>query len=408
MLRLVVNGKPDFRGRLMSTSAFFVFFAFVIVGFIFVSTDKEYNLNQQIARGYITRDAIFFEIHDPSRMTYKAGSFGVDPETGEMIIYGNADVSIDENGGISLDLDPDEAEDPTYVFGNNIDATGLTQIESLLLSGGDNYLAAAHDGNMRGIVYKGNVVEPPIIEGRFFKEDECVSREKLAVIGSDYIELCYEMNGLRYIDYNNDTYEVIGITGIASPSAMDHLILINLGGISPETQNRGRFYIDGEGSMESVYTKLESSSLDIFGQPLDRLETPTTLIDSASGGMYLKPYLKVLLFLLYLFIYMSLMIQILKRQKVKIAVMSIYGMSFLRRFLAVAGSVMIWSIIGTLSGCVIDMILVRIHFFVLPYDMLKHDILTLLSISGLMIIVLGLAISFGIRKINVGEVIREA
>ena len=69
---------------------------------------------------------------------------------------------------------------------------------------------------------------------------------------------------------------------------------------------------------------------------------------------------------------------------------------------------MIWSIIGTLSGCVIDMILVRIHFFVLPYDMLKHDILTLLSISGLMIIVLGLAISFGIRKINVGEVIREA
>ena len=160
--------------------------------------------------------------------------------------------------------------------------------------------------------------------------------------------------------------------------------------------------------MESVYSKLESSSLDIFGQPLDRLETPTTLIDSASGGMNLKPYLKVLLFLLYLFIYMSLMIRILKRQKVKIAVMSIYGMSFLRRFFAVAGSVMIWSIIGTLFGCVIDLILIRIHFFVLPYDMLRHDIITLLLISGLMIIVLGLIISFGIRKINVGEVIREA
>lgn len=69
---------------------------------------------------------------------------------------------------------------------------------------------------------------------------------------------------------------------------------------------------------------------------------------------------------------------------------------------------MIWSIIGTLFGCVIDLILIRIHFFVLPYDMLRHDIITLLLISGLMIIVLGLIISFGIRKINVGEVIREA
>lgn len=36
-----------------------LFFALLIVGFVFACTDAEYEYNQQIARGFISREAVF-------------------------------------------------------------------------------------------------------------------------------------------------------------------------------------------------------------------------------------------------------------------------------------------------------------------------------------------------------------
>ena len=47
----------------------FLFFAILVVGFVFACTDAEYNYNQQIARGFITKDAVFFDLDDLSYRT---------------------------------------------------------------------------------------------------------------------------------------------------------------------------------------------------------------------------------------------------------------------------------------------------------------------------------------------------
>ena len=44
----------------------FIYFAVLVVGFVFACTDAEYNYNQQIARGFITKDAVFFDLDDLS------------------------------------------------------------------------------------------------------------------------------------------------------------------------------------------------------------------------------------------------------------------------------------------------------------------------------------------------------
>ena len=170
-------------GRLMFFSAAFIFFALMTVGVIFSATDSEYNLNQTIARGYISKNAVFFQIRDKSKGR---------PNT-EIIV--NDDGEVEENyevdpatGTIIIDGTVAKPQDPHFVINNDIIDGGLTKIEKMLSSGGDNYLAAVHQGEFRGIFYKGKITKIPMVRGRFFTEEECLSRQKLAIIGKDFLE----------------------------------------------------------------------------------------------------------------------------------------------------------------------------------------------------------------------------
>lgn len=385
------------RGSLMASSAFFVFFSLIVVGFVFTATDVEYNLNQQIARGYITKDAVFFEPHDPSRVGAKI--YALD---------GSSDmVTVGEDGSLELDLSPRPAEDPDYKFENYYLSNGKSLIETLLSSGGTNYLAALHDGNSRAVFYTGKIVEPPIVEGRFFTEEECLIRENLAVIGKDYKDLTYVRDGVEYLEFKEKEYRVIGVTSIASESTLDHMIFVNLGSLTAEEQTSGRFYIDGRGSMEAVFIALNKTSEDLLGVNLDRLETPTTFIDVVSGGMYLKTYLKVFLALLFVFIYLSIIVQIVSCQKTRIAVMSLCGISFGTRLFKVSKTSVLSSVLGIIVGIVTVVIIIFKQYFALPYSTLWKYLIVLSTIGFTMV---GIMLAFlirGMKAISLGEVLRQ-
>ena len=386
-------------GRLLLSSCF-LFFALMVVGVVFCATDSEYNLNQTIARGYISKNAIFFEIHDPTRLRPNAPiTVNEDGEVENAIIY--------DGGGMIIDSTVEErAEDPDFVLNNDLTENGLTKIEVLLSSCESDYLAVIHQGEFRGVCYKGNITIPPLIKGRFFTEEECLSRTNLAVIGSDYIESIFKKNGKEFVNYHEKEYEVIGVTGISNISSLDHLFITNLGSMSSEDQKIGRMYIDGNKSMKDYFSSMKELSSKLFGVGLDRIVAPKTLFDVASGGMYLKTYLKVLVVLFFVFVYLSIVIQIFKHQNLKIAVMSIYGLSFVRRFVSVMGRVLMCSFIGLMIGLIVDILLINNRYFSLPFDLLYLYIGVFFALGIVMIGLMAFIVALGIRKVNVGEVVR--
>ncbi len=384
----------------MLTSASFIFFALMTIGVIFCATDSEYNLNQTIARGYISRNVIFFEIHDPTRpRTNSAVKVNEEGEVENGVAYDGDAIIVDATVG--------KPEDPDFVLNNDIIDGGLTRMETLLSSGGDNYIAAIHQGELRGIFYKGNITIPPLVRGRYFTEKECLSRDNLAVIGSDFLESSFSKNGKEYVVYNEKEYEVIGVTGISNASSLDHLIMVNMGSMNQEEQKTGRIYIDGDRSMKEDYHEMEELAPRLFDVRLDRLVTPKTLIDEASGGMYLKVYLKGIMAFLFVFIYLSVVVQVLKRQNLKIAVMGIYGLSFGRRFISISGSVLLSSLIGLILGLIVDIVLIKVKYFSLPYDLLYKYISIFFGTGLIMIGLMALITALGMRRVNIGEVIRE-
>lgn len=81
--------------------------------------------------------------------------------------------------------------------------------------------------DIRGIIYKGNYIPPNLESGRFFSESDFKFNSRVAVIGKD-VQLSRDMNGKKYVEYNNTDYEVIGIIGYKIPTRIDRTILLNL------------------------------------------------------------------------------------------------------------------------------------------------------------------------------------
>lgn len=75
---------------------------------------------------------------------------------------------------------------------------------------------------LRGVLVKGSVNSPKILEERFFNETDFFSNKKIVVIGENMIEHTYEKSGKKYISLFNDIYEVIGICGYGINSIIDN------------------------------------------------------------------------------------------------------------------------------------------------------------------------------------------
>ena len=113
----------------------------------------------------------------------------------------------------------------------------------------------------RSVYYKGNVDLPPILDGRFFSEEDCLSERRTVVIGKDHEDKAELVNGVLYYSYNGQDHEVIGIMGTERPSRINNIVLLNFSsGIEIETTS-ARYAVDGSDSnaLERFVGKIESS-----------------------------------------------------------------------------------------------------------------------------------------------------
>lgn len=363
----------------------FIYFAVLVVGFVFACTDAEYNYNQQIARGFITKDAVFFDLDDLS--------------------YRTASVSFtDDEDNYPVRLDP---IDESFVLKNKTLNDGRTAVETLLMSGSGNYLASLHSGLLRGITYKGKIMPPPLVSGRFFTEEECLSDYPFAVIGRKYRDSLFFRNGKQYYEYMNREYEVIGIAGLSGDSPIDEVIFVNLGSLTPEEQLKGMYYIDCSSNNGAIYDEMCLKSQGLFGCGLKIHSTPRAFIDIVADGMYLKNYLKILMVLLGVIAFINVLIQSIRKKMVEIAVMKIQGIRLRKAIARTTKEVIIAFLAGISAGLLVNIGLAVFGVFSLPVNWLIRYCAAMLGAGLLMMIVWILVVSVVEWKLDPKEVIQK-
>lgn len=83
------------------------------------------------------------------------------------------------------------------------------------------------DTVIRAIYFNDKYVNLPMKEGRFFKSSDFTKDTYTAVIGKDLEHKVYKENNKKYIDINENIYEVIGILGYENKTLFDRYIFIN-------------------------------------------------------------------------------------------------------------------------------------------------------------------------------------
>lgn len=120
----------------------------------------------------------------------------------------------------------------------------IKKIYSKCVPGTILYKEMSHLEDLRGVLVRGNIDSPPIIEGRFFNENDFYKNKYIAVVGTKQKERIYKHNDGYVIDIGGYPYEVIGITGSGN-SLLDYTIYVNLDSFSEVDNSVGLFYLDG-------------------------------------------------------------------------------------------------------------------------------------------------------------------
>lgn len=126
------------------------------------------------------------------------------------------------------------------------------------------YKELAQDEDLRGVLLKGAIEEPPIIEGRFFNENDFYKGKHYAIVGRNQKDQIYKIGSHSFIDIGEHPYEIIGIVGSKKDkSLLDYSIYVNLDSLSEVSNTTGLYHLDGI-SDERVKKTLAQFETDII------------------------------------------------------------------------------------------------------------------------------------------------
>ena len=120
------------------------------------------------------------------------------------------------------------------------------------------------NADTRGVFYKGDFRKLPLIEGRYFTEEEVSSGSRKVMLGQRFEEEIYEEEGIRYIDILGEQFEVIGIFGSAQPTRMDSMKWIPLEAAAELAGPEGTYIVDGKSEAQTEYN---SGLLEMVMEP---------------------------------------------------------------------------------------------------------------------------------------------
>jgi hypothetical protein len=132
-----------------------------------------------------------------------------------------------------------------------------------------------------GFFYRNHTYVPPMVSGRFFREDDFYRNKKLAVIGKS-------VDSPLIDELKDEGFEIIGVMGATYSSKIDEMILLNLDAIE-----------QGKPIDSAVYVMNYDHNSEIDALSFQKQTVAINRIDSGKSGVqrYLNTYFYQLLLL---------------------------------------------------------------------------------------------------------------
>lgn len=216
-------------------------------------------------------------------------------------------------------------------FCYNRNTASFQDIVSSFQNSNQNNFALLYDdysSNIRQIFIKGEYNSSPLISGRFFNEKDFNKNKKLAVIGKNYIANMLEENGQKYIQIENQKFQVIGIMGMNIDTGLDDRIIINADALYKEVQNNifildSNYNLWGNSSID-IFNKIKNANRDISLESLD--------IEPVGIGHVIKNNINLvilsgLMLISYLWCSLTVVVDWIHEKNKRISIMDLIGCS---------------------------------------------------------------------------------
>ena len=160
-------------------------------------------------------------------------------------------------------------------------------------------------------------------EGRFFNTIDFENNEPVAVIGYRQLENTIEENGQRYIGFDQNRFQVIGIfreTG----SDLDQVVYLNLTYLWSGGTLEGRYFLDGQSEM------VVDRAMDRISSHLANQFQITPIVYRDGHEFIMAPFQEMLLNIGFIAAVANLLmttISFVSRQKYKVAIWKLCGMT---------------------------------------------------------------------------------
>lgn len=366
-------------------ACFLLFFCIPFIAAFYSSTTAEYDLNQKIDRGFISREAVFFsvgKINSDVPDTVSSTSEEIAVET-----------SLSEKTAVTIEKDAAE---------NAMD-------EVLRSCSGENIFLASQNKTTRAVYYDGDAELPPILSGRFLTSEECQSDQKFAVIGKNLVSETWQdaTTNQTFIMLLNQQYEVIGVAGLNTVSTIDDLSFVNIGSITSEAQLSGRFYMDGKDKeIQDIFSRISNlvNSEDIY--QILKIEMPMTATDVVAGGIFMADILKIVIYLFLAGAYFCILTFFLLSNMQKISVFLLNGYPYRFVISKTFLPMMMAGLSGIFASFLSFFFLWRIHFFALPVSYYIACILKYGLIGFLLLILWIIPVYFLVHRFKLAESLR--
>lgn len=366
-------------------ACFLLFFCIPFIAAFYSSTTAEYDLNQKIDRGFISREAVFFsvgKINSDVPDTVSSTSEAIAVET-----------SLSEKTAATI-------ED---------DAAENVMNEVLQSCSEKNIFLASQNKTTRAVYYDGDADLPPILSGRFLSSEECLSDQKFAVIGKNLASKTWQdaTTNQTFIILLNQQYEVIGVAGLNTVSTIDDLSYVNIGSITSDAQLSGRFYMDGDDkTIQYIFSRISSlvNSEGLF--TISKIEMPTTATDVVAGGVFMSDILKVVIYLFLAGAYFCILTFFLLSNMQKISVFLLNGYSYRFVISKTFWPMMLAGLSGIFTAFLSFLFLWKIHFFALPGSFYIACVVNVGLIGFLLLILWIIPIYFLVHRFKLAESLR--
>lgn len=240
------------------------------------------------------------------------------------------------------------------------------------------------DPYIKGIYINGKPKLPSTIEGRFFKEEDFFSDNRIAVIGKNVKNTIIKKNK-EYYSFDGEFYEVIGKMGGDFETKIDHTVYLNLNKTLYSPTN---FYVlDGSKDNESIYNQF----ISLLGEKIERLD----IAQKGSGSFYENENnnLKIVVLLVgsSVFIINIFLINYwIYKKKVFIAINYLIGHPPFKFWLTFGKRYFTIFISSHLLSCIFLTLLISNVYSIAPYSYIQISLIYLagLSITNLLCILL--------------------